>query len=127
MIYTSYYGNWRNFPEDYKLVSTSVHNPDGHKYLKAKPLRPPYDLWKAYKYENLSWEDYTTWYTREVLDKLSPDKIAKKLDGSILLCFCHAKSNCHRHLLREWMIKHGINVQELKYKGMKNEEISQEN
>lgn len=114
MIYTSYFSNWRNFPEGFKLVSISCHNPDGAtKYFKARPLNPPYWLLKAYKYDGLTEDEYIKHYTKEVLSKLNPEKMKKHLDNSILLCYEKKGDFCHRNLILEWLNENGIEAEEL--------------
>lgn len=84
---------------------------DGPSY---KRLWPPRELLKAFKNGEIDVETYTRWYEIEVLSTFTPRQVEKDLlDGSILLCWCNM-GFCHRHLVRDWLNKNGIETEELR-------------
>jgi hypothetical protein len=55
---------------------------------------------------------FISFYVTEVLKELDVHKIAKEVDGRILLGHVD-KGFCHRHIVAKWLIKHGYEVEEL--------------
>lgn len=117
MIYTSYYGYWRKFPPELKLVSVSFHHPDKFPNLeryKLKKLFPPFQLVLDYKSGKITEEQYTVVYLKHLDNAGINFELAKeKLQGCILLCYCAKGKFCHRHVLADYLRKHGIESQEL--------------
>ena len=56
---------------------------------------------------------YVRLYNRDVLSKLNPYAIGKKLQGKTLLCFEKPPDFCHRHIVRVWLNMHNIQCNEL--------------
>lgn len=106
MIYTSYFGNWRNFPPDAILVSVARYKPSHFKGLSALQLAPSEDLLKRFKNHTASEGVYREEYWRQ-LCHLDKEKVFNQLDklGStvILLCYEKPQDFCHRHILAEWL------------------------
>jgi len=53
---------------------------------------------------------------RKQLSKLDPHKVAKDLEGRILLCYENIykkDSHCHREIVAEWLREAGYKVKEL--------------
>lgn len=68
-------------------------------------LSPSHELLNAYKYENLSWEEMTKRFSKEVLKKQKHliwwlAKLALKQEVT-LLCWEETANRCHRKLLVE--------------------------
>jgi hypothetical protein len=111
MIYTSYFGNWRKFPEGFQQISIALYPPRA--ILSVPALMPTYSLLIRAKLRTISETEYTLEFN-EQLDMLSPKEIAKSCEGAILLCYEKAKDFCHRHLVRAWFNAHQIKCEELK-------------
>lgn len=117
MIYTSYYGNVKNLPEDSILVSISVTQP--YYIEKVIPQFKPW--WETVNNIKKGIIDETE-YTRQYLSKISKynDKtwnVIKKMYESeknyILLCYEKPEDFCHRHILSKFLNeKLNINIQE---------------
>lgn len=117
MIYTSYYGNHRNFPKNALVVSVSYHNPDGMKFhAKLTKLNPDKDLLYKFKNNEISWEEYKEKYETKISslafdwDKIKSDSINQDF---IFLCYCKDPSICHRSIISSLFQKNGINIKEL--------------
>jgi hypothetical protein len=68
-------------------------------------LTPPADLLKRSK-AGLPWPQYVAEYTRDVLEKLDPAKVAADLGpDAVLLCWEAPGEDCHRSLVAEWLGK----------------------
>lgn len=101
MIYTSYFASkkWK----DKEAISIARYAPKGITVNGYPALYPPADLLWAYKQGQINQEQYTEWYTREVLDKLDPDVVARDLNGKVMLCYEKSGSFCHRYIIAEWL------------------------
>ena len=113
MIYTSYYSNYRNFPDNFEPVSVSLYPPKGFKGMIISELVPTDSILKDFKDKKIDEFDYIKRYYDEVLLKLNPHQIAKKLENKILLCFEKRGDFCHRHIIAEWLKNNGYNIKEL--------------
>lgn len=117
MIYTSYFGSRLYDKKD--AVSISRSNPlhDIPKYYNLAPTFQILNWWqslteeqrKSQKYQNI----YIRLFARDVLDKISPQTVLEDLDGKVLLCFEKYPEFCHRHIVRVWLNKNGIECKEL--------------
>lgn len=113
MLYTSYFGNIKNLPSGYTLVSISRMCPKGIKMKMYGKLAPSAELLSDYKSGLVSWEQYTERYKKETLSRLNPIKVAEELgDNVILLCYEKSNDDCHRHLVSEWLRNAGIDIKE---------------
>lgn len=121
MIYTSYFGNIRNLPQE-KCVSVSRGDPKWYAGAVAKYLAPSWALMK----EELSAKEFTERYKKEVLGQLRPENVAKWLDGFILLCWEPVGEFCHRRLIAEWIENGtGIVVPEWVNRQVESEKVSE--
>lgn len=113
-IWTSYYANIKNIPEDYFLVSTSGGiTPEIEAAVDSwnQSLAPSKEIFFEYK-ENPDWEQYAKRFKAERLpnvdwlEKLEQweekaNKIGKKIDNIVLLCYEKPTDFCHRQILAE--------------------------
>lgn len=81
-------------------------------YIHVPDLAPTNDILNSYKKGTMSWIEYE----KEFLKLLTERKIEKKYDKSFfengcLLCSEHEPHNCHRKLVTDYLIKHGINIE----------------
>jgi len=111
MIYTSYFANWRKFPQGKKLVSIANFPPKGFKGDRYEALFPDKSMFFQYKDGEIDEETFKVLY-RNQLDKLDREQILQDLDECILLCYEKSSDFCHRHIVREWLGEK--NIQELK-------------
>lgn len=114
MILTSYFSNWRKFPENTKTISVSRFPPKWAKFdEQLNELAPSANLLLRYKNNEITEEEYDKEY-KEQLSGLNPLEIEEKIKGSILLCFEKSGEFCHRNLIRQWLKENGIESEELK-------------
>ena len=113
MLYTSYFANVKNLPEDYPCFYISNSNV----YGLAKPLTcvvPPRQLVYSYKDGLISNFEYARIYT-DILEN-NKEEILKQIralpDNSVLLCYEKLPKFCHRHVLAEWLRNNGIEIKE---------------
>ena len=115
--YTTYYANVRNLPKDVVPISISGRAPDGWKGLEYKRLAPKWWFFKEWK-ENHDNDFYIRNFRKEVLDALNPDEVWKRLremsGGAPFALVCYEKPDdfCHRHLVAEWLERHGYAIKE---------------
>ena len=109
MIYTSYFANIKNLPENLRLVSIARSTPNYVNCEKCSELFPDWEIINLVKTNPCkeSEEKYIAIY-RKQLEKLDANEIANKLQNSILLCYEKPKDFCHRHLVAEWLKENGI-------------------
>lgn len=133
MIYTSYFAQMRNFPENYIPVAICGGLPNWYKgrwYRKPAPKIGFFQEWKRTG-DN---EYYIEHYQKEVLDLLDyqkvladlqmqvPEEIRATMQDSVwnskdvhlvLLCYEKPTDFCHRHLFAKWLSqKAGIKIEE---------------
>lgn len=124
MISTSSHKEWNS--DKYRTFSISGNRGKDANYKgKCYPaLAPKLSFWKVW-HDNrgkISEEENNRYYVQEywnqVLSKLDPDKVYRKLDYSVLLCYEPSSEFCHRHIVAAWFeILLGVNVPELKADG----------
>ena len=118
MIYTSYFGNSRNFPENFTTIAICAKSPEGYNGLEYKALAPSYNTFKKYK-DTGNESEFTASYKSETLSKLKQPLVVRDLEALansnkiILLCYEKKGSFCHRTLVGEWLRESGYDVQEL--------------
>ena len=118
MIYTSYFAKYKGD----KGVSITRFNPKWWNGDGYKVLAPSVELlkwWKSLsKEEQLDIENiqkYTQRFIEETLNPLESfvNDIYEALDGKVLLCYEKSSDFCHRHLVADWFIEHGLKCKEL--------------
>ena len=121
MIYTSYFGQIKNFPKDFEPICISRWKPKWYKGKSLPDLAPSEGLltwWRGSAQDREARRAYTTQYYKEVLGKYTPQgvkKMIKTVAGNktpVLICFEKSNAFCHRHILRVWLNYHGIECEE---------------
>lgn len=107
MIYTSYFAKYRGE----NGISVATSQPKGCSYPTFHQLVPDRSLVWAYKNGEVTEEEYTKMYNRQ-LDELDVHEIAQSLDEMVLLCWEGNEKFCHRHLISDWFNNHGIPCKE---------------
>ena len=110
MIYTSYFANIKNLPENLRLISIARSTPKYVSCEKCVELFPDWEIINLVKTSlgKESEEKYTEAYL-EQLEKLDAKEIANKLQNSVLLCYEKHGDFCHRHIVAKWLRENGIN------------------
>ena len=104
-IYTSYFGNHRNYRQCGIPISIAYYYPSDYNYKKFKNFVSSKEI--LY----LSWEKFTPIY-QKILSRLNPDIILAKLEklsrgqDIVLLCWEKDPSHCHRTLVADWLQEH---------------------
>ena len=133
-IYTTYFANIRNLPDNVVPISITLKSPPGWAGAELKKLAPPYQLLKTYKQSTMSinidkndvYVYYIKRYFESVLSQLDPESVLSELEllaeerycGSdkdydiALVCFESPVDFCHRHIVAEWLRWHGIKCEE---------------
>ena len=120
-IYTSYFANLRNLPDNVCPISICGKAPDWYKGIQYKALAPKYWFFKKYK-EDGDAEFYTLAFQKDVCDALNVSTTLldlQKLAGDKIPCLiCYEKPGdfCHRHIVAEW-IKNNSNIKVEEYTG----------
>lgn len=134
MIYTSYFAQLKNLPDNIIPISICGKAPDWYHGLQYKKLAPKYDFFMKWK-ENHDNNYYIKCFNEQVLSKLGRLKILNDLQLLILnnikekmnspvwnnenfhialICYEKPSEFCHRHLVADWLKEYGIEVEELK-------------
>ena len=131
-IYTTYFANIRNLPDNVVPISITLKSPPGWAGAEFKKLAPPYKLLKTYKEATLAKDldkdkvkdYYKKRYDELVLSKLDPMSVLEELkliaaeraleeDFDIaLVCYESPLDFCHRHLVSYWFNDNGIKCKE---------------
>lgn len=116
MIYTSYYAKLWQIPDSIVPISISRTVPDGLKIASLIGYAPSEDLLWWWKKSNQTKEDiehYTEEYNKQ-LSRFNAQECANLLHRMydnkdiVLLCWEAPDKFCHRHLLRKWFNKNGV-------------------
>lgn len=122
MIYTSYFGQLKNLPDNIIPISICRKAPTWYTGIQYKKLAPKYDFYMKWK-EDHDNEHYIKCFNKQVLSKLEATEVV--IDFSILSCYfnmgksdicliCYEKPGefCHRHLVAEWLRSNGFRCEE---------------
>ena len=126
MIYTSYFGKLKKFPDNLTPIAICAKCPNGYQGAAYKKLAPTYQILMDYKkavdsgWESLYWAQtkYVTRYRAQILDNLDPQQVVRELENLaggrdiVLLCYERPEAFCHRHLVAKWLKSHGILCEE---------------
>ena len=122
MLYTSYFGNLANLPDNIVPISICGKAPDWYKGMQYKKLAPKYDFFMKWKVNHNN-EYYIKCFNEQVLSKLNAQRVYDEflhmcskfpIDKSDFCLICYEKPSdfCHRHLVAEWFNKNGIECKE---------------
>ena len=117
MIFTSYFGNFKNIKNP---VSICGKAPDFYKGPQYKKLAPKYSFFRDYKDGKIGEQEYTELYREQVLNHLNANDVVKDIesfypnDDVTLICYEKPGDFCHRHIVAEWLIENGFQSEELK-------------
>ena len=118
-IYTSYFANLKNLPDNICPISICGKAPDWYDGIQYKKLAPKYWFFKKYK-EDGNEEFYTLAFQRDVCGALSAYHVLldlQELAGDKIPCLlCYEKSDdfCHRHIVADWLQK-SLNIEVKEY------------
>ena len=122
MIYTSYFAQLRNLPDNIIPISICGKVPDWYKGLQYKKLAPKYDFFMKWK-ENKDNDYYIKCFNEQVLSKLTAtevvldfSRLSEEYNTGIadicLICYEKPEDFCHRHLVAEWLRTNGFKCKE---------------
>lgn len=130
MLYTSYFGKMKRLPADCVTISICGKAPDWYTGLQYKKLAPKWEFFKIWK-ETKDNDYYVREFDRQVLSVLDAkqclEDLVHKLSleqqelyrqgklAIVLLCYEKPDDFCHRHLVADWFMKHGIDCKEYVY------------
>ena len=116
MIYTTYFARLKHLPENVMALSIARTQPRGIELPTVVELKPDPDLLADWKLHDIDWLKYTIRYNKQ-LHHLDPHKLVEGFFPSgvsdvALVCWESPEKKCHRHLVAQWLRKHGYEVQE---------------
>lgn len=116
MIYTTYFANLRNLPDNIIPIAICGKSPNWYNGLEYKKLAPKYGFFMEWK-QNHDNDYYVKCFKEQVLDKLDILSVLRELidlGGTDIALVCYEKPDdfCHRHLVSEWLRENDINVKE---------------
>ena len=120
-IYTSYFSNLKNLPDDIIPISIAGKAPDWYNGLQYKKLAPKYDFFMEWK-KNHDNDYYISCFNEQVLSKLDARQVfvdlieltptSITLPKIALICYENPSDFCHRHLVANWLNKNGYECEE---------------
>ena len=132
MIYTSYFAQIKNFPENVIPIAICGGLPQWYSGLWYKKLAPKYKFFMEWK-ENHDNEFYIEHFNKEVLEPLEkvivlneiqlliPKEIRAEMDAPVwrsesvhvaLICYEKPGDFCHRNLVADWLREDGLEIEE---------------
>lgn len=107
MIYTSFYNNIENIPNNVDKICISNGNP--FLLQKISYFVPKWKIVDEYKKNIINKDEYTTQYLQQLekIDKNLLQNFINKYKNADCILFCYERPNsfCHRHILAEWLNK----------------------
>jgi uncharacterized protein (DUF488 family) len=128
LIYTSYFAKLKSLPNNIIPISICGKAPDWYKGLQYKKLAPKYGFFMEWK-QNHDNDHYIKCFKEQVTDTLDVDivvgeltnKALSSVSGDIsnkdicLICYEKPSDFCHRHLVADWLNKHGYECKEYEF------------
>lgn len=124
MIYTTYFARLKKLPKDIIPIAICGWPPSGYTGPEYRALAPKYDFFKHWKATGDN-EYYIKCYNEQVLSNLNPARVVADLYYQIgkapcscniaLVCYEKSTDFCHRHLVANWLRKHGYECEEYKF------------
>lgn len=122
MIYTSYFAQLRNLPNNIVPISICGKAPKWYDGLQYKKLAPKYDFFMEWK-KNHNNDYYIKCFKEQVLDKLDATNVILDLSRLVygfnvgendiaLICYEKPSDFCHRHLVAQWLRDGGFKCKE---------------
>lgn len=120
MLYTSYFGLMKKFPDTLVPVAICLYPPKWYRglvYSKLAPTKEILEAWKLNKDERA----YINAYATDVLSLLTPEEVQDDLitmvgEDKDVAMLCYEKEGfCHRHLVANWLTASGITTTEILY------------
>lgn len=126
MIYTTYFANVKNLPDNIIPISICGKAPEWWKGLEYRKLGPKWSFFSKWK-ETGDNEYYIAHFKEEVLSKLTPSEVLRDIFNKVLssnpssdlssitvalVCYEKPDDFCHRHLVSEWLNSAGIDCTE---------------
>lgn len=108
MIYTTYFAQLKNLPENIIPISICGKAPDWYTGLQYKKLAPKYNFFMKWK-EDHDNDYYVKCFNEQVLSKLNPISVYHELQELAdykeiaLVCYEKPEDFCHRHLVAKWL------------------------
>lgn len=134
MLYTTYFANIKNLPPNTIPVSICGKAPQGWNGLEYRKLAPKWSFFSVWK-ETKDNDYYIEHFNKEVLEPLNiirvttelqvllPYEIREQMQNAVwnddkfhlaLVCYEKPDDFCHRHLVAEWLSRHGFPCTEWK-------------
>lgn len=133
ILYTTYFAQLRNLPENIIPISICSKAPDWYKGLQYKKLAPKYDFFMEWK-KNHDNDYYIKCFNEQVLSNFIPSQVYEELcdiaqdfveslpeedirkqlhkmgDPYYVALICYEKPEdfCHRHLVADWLTSGGF-------------------
>lgn len=135
MIYTSYFAKLKSLPDNVIPISICAKAPNWYKGIQYKKLAPKYGFFMKWK-EDHDNDYYIERFNLEVLESLNitsvlddlqvslPEEVKIKMQSPVcrnkdwhiaLVCYEKPTDFCHRHLVADWLKKHGFPCEEYKF------------
>ena len=118
MLYTSYFANMKNIPENIIRVSICGGVPKWYTGLQYKKVAPKYKFFMEWK-ENKDNDFYIKHFNEEVLSNITVTefledikKLTNNAENVVLLCYEKPSDFCHRHLVSDWLNSNGVVCEE---------------
>lgn len=117
-VYTSYFANVKNLPDNLYPIAISLYPPRGWSYPVYKRLAPTAGILRAYK-ETQDEVDYIVNFDEIILSRLNAESVMREImrlcpEGKMPCLVCYEKPTdfCHRHLVAKWLKDNGHKVRE---------------
>lgn len=103
LVYSQYFDKAMPIFPDNKLVQIQLYSPYNFNGSYMAQLRPPYDVFRAYKNGDIDEELFIQLYYERVLSHLSVDEVYNVLKGKVICCWETPNKFCHRSIVLEWI------------------------
>ena len=107
-IYTSYFANYKNIPQEYQCISVANTKPDSLFIPEWALVRPAWNLVQHLKSKTIAFNDFAYYYSRQLETKPASYYIEALRHYStgrpvVLMCWEKDYNECHRKILSYWL------------------------
>lgn len=112
-IYTSYFGNYKNIPQEYQCISIANSKPQSLFIPTWKEVMPKWSIVKSLKNKEITFGLFEQMYlcqlfqTYQINDKQKIEELKNYLesmgDNIVLLCWEKDAFYCHRYVLMHFL------------------------
>ena len=106
-FYTSYFGNYKNIPQEYQCFSIANSKPSGINIPRLEEAVPKWSYVKSFKSNEISWQLFSDMYLNRLIQKHYnfdfEERLSKYDTKLVFLCWEKDVNKCHRSIFAKYL------------------------